>query len=212
MQVDQAIRSRKTEKLMSSHPLETTLDRSTVEQLLEVAGLAPFHRVCEEHHRQQTLDGIEPWRFYSLDARTCRSLATHVQGPTAGKIPFMLNSANCLIMATWLPNTGEAPAMGDEPGFVVTLANMEHIAAASAAIQNLLLAATARGISNYWSSGGVLRTSEVFQLLGIPRTEILLGAIFLFPEPPEGIEVATSKLRELRTERGHWNRWVELAE
>ena len=70
----------------------------------------------------------------------------------------------------------------EEPGFAATLANMEHIAAAAAAIENLLLAATARGVSNYWSSGGVLRSQIVRQLLAIPPAEIVLGAIFFFPK------------------------------
>ena len=122
----------------------------------------------------------------------------------------MLAAADALIMATWLPNSADVPANGDEPGFAATINNMEHIAAASAAIQNFLLAATARGISNYWSSGGVLRGAHVFKLLGIPREQILLGAIFLFPKDFGDAELATSKLREHRGSREAWSRWVSL--
>ncbi len=83
---------------------------------------------------------------------------------------------------------------------------MEHIAAASAAIQNLLLAATARGISNYWSSGGVLRSAQVFQQLGIPRQQILLGAIFLFPS-----EIGDAELSDQQTARASWLARVVVA-
>jgi nitroreductase len=125
----------------------------------------------------------------------------------------MLAAADTLIMATWLPNRGaDATSLVSESQFAPTLANMEHLAAAAAAVQNLLLAATAHGLANYWSSGGVLRTDEVFDLLQIDRREILLGAIFLFPEKvPSGVEVVGSKLREQRTLPERWSRWVALA-
>ncbi len=72
----------------------------------------------------------------------------------------MLLAADALIMQL-VTKCGHCYAHGYEPGFAVTLTNVEHIAAAYAAIQNLLLAATARGIRNYWSSGGVLRLPSV---------------------------------------------------
>jgi len=60
---------------------------------------------------------------------------------------------------------------------------MEHIAAGSAAIQNVLLGATSRGKRNYWSTGGaLLRSSGLRKKLNIPMDEILLGAIFIYPQ------------------------------
>lgn len=210
MHADQAIRQRKTEKVLATHSLSETDISGTVRELLELAGCAPFHRACEDSHRQGDLNGIEPWRFHVLDAANCRRFVPHLPKENAGKIPAMLAAADALIMATWLPSSGNATPMGDEPGFAVTLTNVEHIAAASAAIQNLLVAATARGIRNYWSSGGVLRLPSVFEQLGIPTNEILLGAIFLFPQEIGDAELATSKLRELRTSPEHWSRWIQL--
>jgi len=211
MHTDEAIRRRKTEKILSSSELPIGDQRALVNELLTLAGQAPFHRACEEHHRQPSAQaGVEPWRFHALDAATCRKLRLQLPSENAGKIPAMLAAADALIMATWLPNSGEAPAMGDEPGFAATLNNMEHIAAASAAIENLLLAATSRGVSNYWSSGGVLRSTEVFALLGIPRSQILLGAVFLFPKEYGAAELATSKLREHRGSLEAWSRWVSI--
>ncbi len=211
MHTDQAIQIRKTEKVLSERDLPTKDCRTVVDELLSLAGQAPFHRACEEHHRQHAPQtGIEPWRFYAIDAASCRKLRTQIPLENAGKIPAMLAAADALIMATWLPNAADVPAMGDEPGFAATINNMEHIAAASAAIQNLLLAATARGISNYWSSGGVLRGAQVFELLGIPREQILLGAVFLFPKDYGNAELATSKLRDHRCSREAWSRWITI--
>jgi nitroreductase len=211
MQTDDAIRARKTIKILASHELEISDHRSLVDEILSLAGQAPFHRACEEQHRQSTpLTGIEPWRFHALDAKACRKLRTQIPLENAGKIPAMLAAADALIMATWLPNAAQVPDMDGEPGFAATINNMEHIAAASAAIQNLLLAATARGVSSYWSSGGVLRSAQVFSQLEIPRSQILLGAVFLFPKEYADAELATSKLREHRGPRDAWSRWVSL--
>jgi nitroreductase len=210
MQTDEAIRSRKTEKILSAQDLPTADHCDLVNEILSLAGQAPFHRPCEEHHRQSSQSGIEPWRFHVLDAASCRKLRTQIPLENAGKVPAMLSAADALILATWLPNAAHVPDMDGEPGFAATLNNMEHIAAASAAIQNLLLAATARGVSNYWSSGGVLRSAQVFNLLGIPRSQILLGAVFLFPKTYGDAELATSKLREHRSKREAWSRWVSL--
>lgn len=212
MHTDQSIRQRKTEKVLAGSPLPTTDISHTIHELIALAGCAPFHRACEESHRQGNNDGIEPWRFHILDADNCRRLAPRLPKENAGKIPAMLLAADALIMATWLPSPGTITPMGDEPGFAVTLTNVEHIAAASAAIQNLLLAATARGIGNYWSSGGVLRLPSVFEQLGIPTNQILLGAIFLFPREIGDAELATSKLREHRTSPEHWSRWVSIGQ
>ncbi|MCC6510791.1 MAG: nitroreductase family protein [Pirellulaceae bacterium] len=208
MLTDDAIRERKTEKILATSDLPTRDLRETVTEILTLAGQAPFHRACEDQHRVGTLTGIEPWRFHVLDAAACRRLHPQLPKENAGKIPAMLAAADALILATWLPNAGAATPMGDEAGFALTQANVEHIAATSAAIQNLLLAATARGISNYWSSGGVLRLPSTFQLLGIPTNQILLGAIFLFPREFGDAELATSKLRDRRTPVECWTRWV----
>jgi nitroreductase len=129
----------------------------------------------------------------------------------------MLASADAMIMATWLPNpssTGSATT-SDSEAFEPTLGNVEHIAAASAAVQSLLLAATAAGFETYWSSGGVLRSRELFDYLNIPAQQRLLGAIFLFPHyvPRNAkVEIAESKLRGERHPASHWSRWVELVD
>ncbi|GIX00363.1 MAG: hypothetical protein KatS3mg111_3695 [Pirellulaceae bacterium] len=212
--IDAVIRERRTVKVLAdeSLPMDPGVE-SQLEELLETAGWAPFHRACDPVHREgraDGLDGIEPWRFYVLPGESCRKLVCHVESlPEAGKIPSMLRAASGLVLATWLPN----PPAGDLPAgslFQPTLANMEHLAAASAAVQNLLLAATSRGIPNYWSSGGVLRQPEQLERLGIPGQELLLGAIFLFPRRTAGGEVVGSKLRAHRTPPAHWSRFIEL--
>lgn len=208
--VEWAIRKRVTTKVLAEHALPTKDLRGLVQQLLSISGMAPFHRPCDPSHRDVSdLPGIEPWRFYALDAEECRKLRERVPAENAGKIPAMLNAADALILATWLPNPiPDTLTTRDERLFDPTLANMEHIAAASAAIQNLLLLATEQGMDTYWSSGGVLRSNEVMERLGIAAQEILLGAIFLFPQDSLGAPRVASKLRGQRTAAESWSRWV----
>ena len=208
--VENAISSRKTVKLLSDTPGDSNLGSAVIDSLLSTASWAPFHRPAAKVHQENSkLTSKVPWRFYVLDGPTCRALREQlIQAGDKTKIPKMLATAATLVQVTWLPN----PKTNNEAiHYDPTLENMEHIAAASAAVQNLLIAATARGIETYWSSGGGLRRPENLTRLGIPNTEILLGSIFLFTEAPEGSTATPGKLRDERGDVSSWARWVELA-
>ena len=84
---------------------------------------------------------------------------------------------------------------------------MEHVAAAGAMVQSLLVGATALGWRSYWSSGGVLRGAPVTGWLGVPEEELSLGAVFLFPAEG-GREVRPGKWRDARGDVAAWARWV----
>lgn len=218
LSVDDAIRQRQTTKVLAAEELPTQELSALLDELVSVAGMAPFHRACDESHRGGKLTGIEPWRFYVVSSQDCRQLAKQIPLENAGKIPSMLRAASALIMSTWLPNPARLPnpTLDDglnppDVGFEPTLGNMEHIAAAAAAVQNLLIAATSRGIPNYWSSGGVLRSDEVYKLLEIPTKQILLGAVFLFPTVTSGADVVGSKLRDKRTPSNQWATKTQLS-
>ncbi len=121
----------------------------------------------------------------------------------------MLSAAGAMIQVCWLP----------DPPFEISTEqkeaekekrNTEHLAAAGAAIQNLLLSAESKGLNSYWSSGGRLREPEVFDLLGIANNQQILGSIFLFPREQEGVEVLPGKLRERRGSVDDWCRQIEI--
>lgn len=216
MTVNEAIQNRQTAKVLGNQevPLPSTENvQPLIEELIAIAGNAPFHYACHATHRKKNhpLPSIVPWRFYSLDTKACRTLLSFLKDHdlATGKIPKLLAAATALVQVTWLPNP---PAQAIDGLFEPSLKNMEHIAATSAAIQNLLLAATAKKIPNYWSSGGVLREKIVFDLLQIPTKEILLGSIFLFPKEVEKLEVTVKKgkLRELKGKLNDWATWVSF--
>lgn len=204
--IDQVIRARKTVKVVAQEPQPTTDTRDIVNEIISTAGQAPFHYPCAQEHQQQ-LPSIVPWRFHMLDSKACRDLLAlleenNIQG---GKIMGMLAAADAMIQVTFLP---DGPATATT--YAGDLRNMEHIAAASAATQNLLLAATARGVTNYWSSGGVLREPLTWQALDIPAGEVLIGSVFLFPSNTEGLTTSEGKLRDLKGEPDTWARWCTL--
>jgi len=205
--VDQIIRERRTTKMLADAPLPAPANRERIEAIVAAAGWAPFHKPAAKTHRDKT-GAIVPWRCHILDAATCRALREkRIAAGDETKIPRMLAAADALILVNWLP---DPPKSESSTPFEGTLENMEHIAAASAGIQNILLAATARGVASYWSSGGALREPDVQQSLGIPGGQILLGAVFLFPTEAPGVEQAPGKLRDLRGPIDTWSQWVAL--
>ena len=213
--LDEILKNRRTQKILANpeSPRPLGPDQESWSKLLldlvELAGTAPFHYPSHEVHRMdKTLASIVPWRMYLLDEPSCRSLLAEFQqrGINGGKITQMLAVARAMIQVCWLPEPG---ALGDNELFQGNQRNMEHIAATSAAIQNLLLAATARGIPSYWSSGGKLRDQPFPGLLGIPDTQIPLGYLFLFPPEPEDVEIKPGALRGKGGSVSDWAAWVK---
>ncbi len=191
--VDHVIRERKTAKILGNiedygDTLSTPARQAINQQIAEaiaVAGWAPFHKLVDKQHLSEASQSPVPWRFYVLDKPAAgqvlefikRTAETSTDPKWARtlqkKIPKLLAGADALVLVTWLP---DSTASGQPE---LTTNNIEHIAASSAAVQNLLLAAEARGFYTYWSSGGVLRDVETFEFLAIPTNQQLLGAIFL---------------------------------
>ncbi|MEM6495347.1 MAG: hypothetical protein AAF709_01330 [Pseudomonadota bacterium] len=183
-----------------------------IDNLLASAGNAPFHYQTSQRHREK-LSSPVPWRMYKLDGANCRALLRRlIDRSETVIIRNMLAAADYVILTTWTPDpVDESHQLGSDASFLGNMRNMEHIAAGSAAVQNLLLLATEAGWSTYWSSGGVLRSEEIFDLLDIPTKEILLGAIFLFPAERPTAETRQGKLRDARGSVDDWSKWVVVA-
>lgn len=214
MNIDQAIKSRKTSKVLAPAdreiPATETDNKSTILEIVEMASFAPCHFPANAVHiESHTLKSVLPWRYYILDAQACRTVNTYFAKNeiNAGKIGEMLGIASAVIQATWLP---EPPEQEQDTLFEGNRKNMEHIAAASAAIQNMLLSATAKGIPTYWSSGGKLRGDDVNKMLGIPAGEVLLGSIFFFPKDTGDARILPGGMRGKGGEVNQWATWVQI--
>src|SRR3954454_6208580 len=118
MDVEEAIRSRRTHKAYASG----ALDRSTLDELLELARWAPNHHLTN------------PWRFRVVGPEALASLKEAAGPENAGK----LDRAPTLVVCSVLQ--GGADPVQDE----------EDLLAAACATYIVLLAAHARGLVGYW--------------------------------------------------------------
>ena len=202
----QIIHERKTIKVLGQADTPVVVPASVAERndpkvrrAVEVAGMAPFH-----FPRMKEI--AEPWRAYQVWNAETNTLAKYLAEDCGVKTkePQLMASCSALVLVTWLPEYPQAETEKER------MQEEEHIAAASAMVQNLLLMLTAEGFGNYWSSGGILRTPALFEYLGIPQEERLLGAIFIeYPECAESD--AVRKPGGLRTQRGlDWVQDVSL--
>ena len=217
MNIDKTIKARKTLKLRANpnKPLPVTKGdefKKTLEELIELAGKAPFHHTSPKGFQKNRLKGSEPWRFRLLDGENCRILLENLKNGNPVKssrgLLQMLAAADAVVLGTWLPEKKKKKSFNFQPN----IKNMEHIAATGAAIQNLLLAATARRINAYWSSGGIMRKQAMKKYLGISKKEILLGALFIFPEEyPDHVKTKSGKNADRRSNAESYMEWVDLS-
>ncbi len=139
-----------------------------INQLLELAHWAPTH------------GRTEPWKFLVYAGNARKTFAkTHAelywnhtpedkrQETTYTKLLHNTDLASHLVIAVM--KRGENPK----------IPQLEEVAAASAAIQNLLLGAQALGISTLWSTGGLTHSHILKEHLQLGADDIVMGLIFL---------------------------------
>lgn len=139
-----------------------------VKDLLTLAHWAPTHGRTEPwHFYVYSGDALKQfgkehadlyWKFTPEDKR---------QEATYQKLEHNVDKASHLIVA--------AMKRGENPKIPV----LEEIAAASAAIQNMLLGAQALGIASFWSSGGMTHHPALRAHLGLGENDVVLGLVFL---------------------------------
>jgi nitroreductase len=164
-QLSDVIHARRTVKSFTGQ----ALTRATIESLLELARWAPTHRLSE------------PWRFYALEQPAIAALGRYLSSePQIAQVPDAakgaaklakllerLPGAGAIIQVTWVRSPDAA-------------IDLEDHAAASAAIQNLLLAAAAAGLASYWATTAALIHPLTLRWCGAdPAREGALGAIWL---------------------------------
>ena len=161
MELEEAIRTRRTHKAYGGEPV----DRETLTELLDLARWAPNHHLTN------------PWRFRVLGPQTLARLkdAADELKPGSGA---KLDRAPTLV-AVSVTQTGEDPVRDEE-----------DLIAGSLAGYIVLLAAHGRGLAGYWRTPAVLRTDAGRAALGVDEGERLIGLLHLGPprqerEPPE---------------------------
>jgi nitroreductase len=162
MDVEQAIRSRRTVKAFEPRPVE----RGELAEILELARWAPNHHLTN------------PWRFRVLGPDSLGRLkraagelaAAGAPGADAAEVAraaaAKLDRAPTLVVCSVLRSEDAVEREEDR-----------HAAAVAAYI--VLLAAHARGLAGYWRTPAVLRTDPGREAAGIPPGEDFVGLLHL---------------------------------
>jgi nitroreductase len=149
MELEDAIRTRRTHKAFGPEPIEPAV----LDELFELARWAPNHHLTN------------PWRFRVIGARTrgrLKLLADAAKPGSAAKLdraPTLVLASACL--------TGEPQQ------------DREDVLASAVAAYIILLAAHARGLAGYWRTLGLLEQPPARALLGVDRRERVLGLLHI---------------------------------
>ena len=144
MDVDTAIRERRTIGVFSDRPVAPQV----IEELIEAARWAPNHK------------HTEPWRFHVVSGKAREELCDAIlqAGGEFKKDPRGKLMRSPLFIAV----TQEA--VPDDP-----VRDQEDYAAVCCAVQNMMLAATARGLASKWSTGALAENRRGQALAGNRR-------------------------------------------
>ena len=149
MEVEKAIRTRRTHKAFGPRAVEPAVLR----ELFELASWAPNHRLTN------------PWRFRVLGERTRTALMELAESEQPG-------AAIKLQRAPTLVAVG-AHMSGEEAQ------DREDLLATAVAAYIVLLGAHARGLAAYWRTVPLLDDPRARDLLGLPAEETPVGLLYL---------------------------------
>jgi len=158
----------------------------TVNELLALAQWAPTH------------GRTEPWQFFVYGGEALKQFGkahadlywNHTaedkrQEATREKLQHNVDLVSHLLIAVM------------KRGENIKIPQVEEVAAASAAIQNILLGATALDIASFWSSGGMTHTHALKEYLQLSADDIIMGLIFLgYSDEPAKVGVRNSTISE----------------
>jgi nitroreductase len=149
MDLEQAIRTRRTHKAFGPEPL----DAATLESLFDLARWAPNHHLTN------------PWRFRVLGRRTRERLMQLAESKQPGSAVKLRRAPTLVAVTTQL--TGE-PAQ-----------DREDLLASAVAAYIVLLGAHARGLAGYWRSVALLDEHQGRAVLGLSAQETPVGLLYL---------------------------------
>lgn len=163
-----------SDAIMQRHTTKTAkmngraVDHSQINHLLELADRAPTHA------------RTEPWRFFVYTGEGFAQFAeehaemywehtaedVRMESRRQGLVDIAQHAGALIIVA-----------MRRTPGAKIPM--LEEYAATSAAIQNMLLGATAMDISAIWSTGGMAHKPAMKQYLGLAEEDEVVAMLYL---------------------------------
>lgn len=166
MELFEAIHSRQTQGKVKPDPLP----REMIEKLLNAAVQAPNHYK------------VRPWRFVVLTGEGRNKLGDAMAASQSDRKPDLPQEA--LEKTRTLPLRAPVViAVGVDKPSEEKIIEVENISAASAACQNILLAAHALGLGAIWRTGEWARDAKVKAFLGFQADQHIVGFIYVgYPE------------------------------
>ncbi|MBD3921041.1 nitroreductase [Paenibacillus sp. PR3] len=166
MDVLDAIRSRRSIGKVKSDPV----DRDLIEQIIEAATWAPNHHLTE------------PWKFIVMTGEGRKVLGDAYAAITQEGLSGLEEAALEERLDKERAKAYRSPVViaavcspSDNPRAV----QAEELAAAHAAVQNLLLAAHALGLGAVWRSGDPMYHPAMHQAFRLGERESLVGLIYI---------------------------------
>ncbi len=182
--VAEAIRRRRSVKRFTGRPIP----REVIEELLELAVLAPNHRMTE------------PWRFVVLGPSARRGFGELKGRERAARVDQP--QAASRILERTIAQMEAVPSMiaflqqlADEPEV-----REEDFATVYMGMENLLLAAVARGLGTHVKTGAIFETPEVRELIGARAEERVVALVHL----GEPAELPDPRPRRPASQRTRW--------
>ncbi|HEX4483422.1 MAG TPA: nitroreductase family protein [Solirubrobacteraceae bacterium] len=149
MQLDEAIRTRRTHKAFGPDPVPA----ATLDELFELARWAPNHHVTN------------PWRFRVLGARARAQLMELAESTQPGSAAKLRRAPTLVAVSAMLE--GE-PAQ-----------DRDDLYATALAAYIVLLGAHARELAGYWRTVPLLDDERARAILGLAEEETPLGLLYL---------------------------------
>jgi nitroreductase len=172
--VDHVIRNRRSVKpfMMNGDKIPD----AQVQSLLELADWAPTHALTE------------PWRFivYSNPPDFCHQHAGLYKENTPEN-EFIQGAYDNLY--TQGNKVSHVIVTVMQRGNLAKIPVFEELAATAAAIQNILLGATALNIASFWNTGGMVLKPAMHSFLNLRDEDLVMGVIYLgyADEYPKGV-------------------------
>ncbi|MBS1730605.1 MAG: nitroreductase [Bacteroidetes bacterium] len=141
---------------------------SEIEELLFLADLAPTH------------GHTEPWRFIIYADQALKDFCTAFSSLYQKyQSPEKFNEEKFIKMQNWHQHVSHLLVTYMHKGTNPKIPEQEEYAAVSAAIEHILLAATAKGMASFWSTSFPIYHDSLKQYLQLTENDILMGFISL---------------------------------
>jgi len=154
------------------------IDNEIIKQLLQLADWAPTHA------------RTEPWRFIVYEGEAMHQFSRdHAELYRQHTSAEKFTEAKCEKMKEQCAVVSHLIIVYMKRTINNSIPVVEEIAAVAAAIQNMLLAISDRGLAALWSTGGMTHHASMKQYLGLHDEDIVMGLIYVgktSKEPPVG--------------------------